>query len=351
MPARLAKRPILVRASSLPPRPAVTPVCQLIVDQEREAVLCKRVRVHDASVSAALVLSDAADVKHVITASLDKTLTHLALTGECSTLQEDQNTAVQKVQLPGAPVFSLAKVTAGTENVKPGALPAVYCGTSAKEVVAWTVGASQIQDKVRLNGHTGWVRSLATSGRWLFSCGCNYLRQWDTAWPVPKELKSTKLFTGDILHIATGGGKVYTCGADGSLRSWIITKQGPLIESTFREKAHKDRVVAAVHHKDLLYSVSYDGALTAWRADTLEVVAHVREAHEGQRVHCLTVGSDGVLYSGGDDMLIRRWEPASLEPLRAPIYGHQSSVRVLAAGSGGCLVSGDAVGEVCIWNM
>ncbi len=32
--------------------------------------------------------------------------------------------------------------------------------------------------------------------------------QWDTTFPVPKEISSTKLFTGDILGIATGGGKV-----------------------------------------------------------------------------------------------------------------------------------------------
>jgi len=70
-----------------------------------------------------------------------------------------------------------------------------------------------------MNGHTGWVRSLASSGKYLFSCGCNYLRQWDQAYAVPKEVSSTKLFTGDILAIACADKQVFTAGADGSLRS------------------------------------------------------------------------------------------------------------------------------------
>lgn len=334
-------------------RAAPITVCQLIVNTEREAILCKRVRVHDASLTSALVLSDTADVKHVITASLDKSLAYWKLSTQPDSLAENQGLEVQKVQLPGSPVFSLAKVDSSNDSGSKSAQQplAVYCGTAAKEVVAWTVGASQIQDKVRLGGHTGWVRSLATSGRWLFSCGCNYLRQWDTAWPVPKELKSTKLFTGDILAIAAGGGKVYTCGADGSIRSWVVTKQGSLIESSAREKGHAERIVAAVHHGGLLYTTSFDGSIKGWSADTLELVVQVRGAHDDKRVHCMCIGSDNVLYTGGDDMLVRRWSPATLEPVRLPMYGHQSSVRVLAAGNQGCLVSGDANGEVCIWAI
>ena len=34
----------------------------------------------------------------------------------------------------------------------------------------WEPPASEMQDKVLLNGHTGWVRALAAEGRWLFRC-------------------------------------------------------------------------------------------------------------------------------------------------------------------------------------
>jgi hypothetical protein len=46
-------------------------------------------------------------------------------------------------------------------------------------------------------------------------------------------------------------------------------------------------------------------------------------SHGGTKLHCITLGADGMLYSGGDDALIRRWRPilspaedflAALEP-------------------------------------
>jgi WD40 repeat protein len=110
-----------------------------------------------------------------------------------------------------------------------------------------------------MNGHTGWVRSLATSGKYLFSCGCNYLRQWDVTYPIPKEVGEAKLYTGDILAIATGGDKVFTCGADGSLRSWTVSKTGELVEGAVREKAHDGRATALAVHGSLVYSAGYDG--------------------------------------------------------------------------------------------
>lgn len=34
--------------------------------------------------------------------------------------------------------------------------------------------------------YTGWVRALAMSGKYLLSCGCNYLKAHDTSHPLPK---------------------------------------------------------------------------------------------------------------------------------------------------------------------
>jgi WD40 repeat protein len=116
--------------------------------------------------------------------------------------------------------------------------------------------------QVRMNGHTGWVRSMSSSGKYLFSCGCNYLRQWDQAYIVPKEVSSTKLFTGDILAIAANDKRVFTAGADGSLRCWTIGKgSGELAEAAVREKAHDGRITALVVRGSLLYSAGYDGTI------------------------------------------------------------------------------------------
>lgn len=55
-----------------------------------------------------------------------------------------------------------------------------------------------------------------------------------------------------------------------------------------------------------LPAVSYDGGLKAWDADSLEIVVDRSSAHGGERVHCLAVGPDGLLYTGGDDKVGRQ---------------------------------------------
>ena len=58
----------------------------------------------------------------------------------------------------------------------------------------------------------------------------------------------------------------------------------------------------------MLLAVSYDGALKMWD-NKLQLVSAVKCAHGGARVHCLAIGPDGNLYTGGDDKV--RW-PAML---------------------------------------
>lgn len=47
-------------------------------------------------------------------------------------------------------------------------------------------------------------------------------------------------------------------------------------------------------------AVGYDGALKMWDQQ-LQLVAAVKNAHDGARVHCLTIGADKHVYTGGDD--------------------------------------------------
>jgi hypothetical protein len=176
----------------------------------------------------------------------------------------------QKLEVGSAgPVFALVKppekAAEAAAGAKRGPPNTVFCGLAAKEIAAWEVGKGGLDDKVRMNGHTGWVRSLAATGKYLFSCGCNHLRQWDVTYPVPKEVASTSLFTGDILAIAAKDGRVVTAGADGSLHTWALGKGGELVAGPAREKAHEGRVTDVLLSGPLVYSVSYDGALKVRR--------------------------------------------------------------------------------------
>ena len=52
----------------------------------------------------------------------------------------------------------------------------LFAGTRDHSVVAWEPPKQQLEETVSLGGHTGWVRSLATSGQWLFSASCSMVR-------------------------------------------------------------------------------------------------------------------------------------------------------------------------------
>lgn len=328
-----------------PSRLAVTLVtCGPTTIREKEAVLCRRKKLHNAAVTAALVVGEQSGAVQYVTAALDKTLVFWS---ECGT---GDGTLQHCQAVPcSAPVFSMAKDTERcSEKAKRN--PLVFCGTANRSVITWEATAGACMKKLPCSEHTGWVRALATEGRWLFSCACNTLHQWDLMWASPRHVRSVQLFTGDILGLAAGDGMVYTCGADGSIHSWRIDRKGNLREACSRHSAHKGRVSGIVWHRNVLYTVGYDGCLKGWKASNLDPVMEVKGAHNGQKVHCVTMGPDSVLYTGGDDKLIQRWNPTSLKPL-SPLYGHSGAVRVLSAGSDSALVSGDSAGNVLLWAV
>ena len=45
------------------------------------------------------------------------------------------------------------------------------------------------------------------------------------------------------------------------------------------------------------------------------LIFQVVGAHGGEKVQCMAMGGNGVLYTGGDDKMIRAWLPSTLEPL------------------------------------
>lgn len=355
LPPRIAPTRHLARAAKrvVPSNLVVRCVCQVLWEEQgKEAILCQRLTAHTGAVTAGLVLVDEENRQEFITASLDKTVAFWRLqdgnTDElcCSTADE-----ITRLAPEGGPVFSLVKDGYAYAQAGQVDRTQVFVGLSARSIVAWEPPQPNVVPNVVLNGHTGWVRALATSGKWLFSCGCNIIHQWDMSRAVPKHVADIQLFTGDVLGLATGKNHLYSCGADGSIRSWEISKKGELVEVAAREKAHKDRVTGIMFHNNFLYSVSYDGHLKQWDALTLELVSDVKNAHDGERLYCLTVGPDGVLYTGGNDKLVRRWSPGVLEPAASPLFCHSHSVRTLSAGRRDLLLSGDSSGEIALWKV
>jgi len=79
------------------------------------------------------------------------------------------------------------------------------------------------------------------------SSGCNKIVQWDLSRSVPSKVNEVSVYTGDIQGLVTGGGRLFSCGADGSIRSWQVGKKGELTPVAARDKAHKERVSAILY--------------------------------------------------------------------------------------------------------
>ncbi|PNH06572.1 hypothetical protein TSOC_007011, partial [Tetrabaena socialis] len=195
------------------------------LDAVCSAVLQTRLsKAHTGALSAALVLQDKDDEKLIATTALDKGMAVWRFyqseqaAEPCTEPHCDESIEVTRLRVPGAPVFSLAKIPDvlpdGTvqRRMPTGRPSGIYLGTAAKEVTTYMLGTADVTSKVVLGDHSGWVRALAVTGKWLFSCGCNSLRLWDTTFRTPKECHSVRLFTGDILSIAAGRNRVFTAG-------------------------------------------------------------------------------------------------------------------------------------------
>ena len=46
----------------------------------------------------------------------------------------------------------------------------------------------------------------------LCSSGCNKIVQWDLARSKPRKVNEVSVYTGDIQGLATGGGRLFSCG-------------------------------------------------------------------------------------------------------------------------------------------
>lgn len=280
-----------------------------------------------------------------MTASLDNTVAYWSL----------HQLELHKSRLDSARISSNCPVLAMTgdsDRAKDGSI-SVYCGRAkANDILCWDHPPnSGFNPRVVLNDQSGWVRDLASIDRWMFSVDCNNLRQWDLSWAMPRHVRDTSLFKGDILCITCGSNKVFAGVSDGSIHSWEIAKTGELIYSSVC-KAHRDRVTALVWNDGVLFSAGTDGSIRSWSEADLDPIGTFNDAHDGARVNCLAIGPDGVLYSGGEDQgLIKRWNGKRLFPCQQPLYCHKSPVRVLNFGNMNSLIAGDAKGVVSIWRV
>ena len=152
-----------------------------------------------------------------------------------------------------------------------------------------------------LEGHAGWVRSLAASGRWLFSCGCGGIKQWDLSRAVPRCVATVSLPKGDVSALAATTTALFAGGADGSLCVWRLptSRKNEGGVGALKKDAPPDVVIAGAHagrvsalavvnsgsSGNQIVSASHDGSLALW---SLCVEGSAGPGEEEEEACCVT---------------------------------------------------------------
>jgi len=234
----------------------------------------------------------------------------------------------KRIILSGGPCHSVL-VGDGDDNV--------LMGTHAKSILSWAPSKGDLDAEaysVVEQNHCGWVRTLASNGRWLFSAACNEIKQFDAARVVPSPVATVRLEKGDILSLVCTKDALYAGTVDGCLYSFCISKNGTLQLKASHTRAHAGRITDMLVYRGLLLTSSYDGSIKSWGLEDLEIVEIASQAHVGERVSCLAVGDNGVLYSGGSDGALRAWDPNLLREIDV-ICTHDQPIRSLSVNDPG----------------
>ena len=148
---------------------------------------------------------------------------------------------------------------------------------------------------------------------------------------------------GYVWHVlARRDGSLATASRDGTVRLWSAS------EGTWRQDTvltgHTASVVALAEDREgRLWSASRDRTVRRWEAGNSQVIGR----HEGA-VLCLAALPDGRMASGGADGVIRLWSADGVS--LGVLHGHTGWVWALMP-LGGRLASASEDGTVRLWNL
>ncbi|KAH8659280.1 vegetative incompatibility protein HET-E-1 [Tricladium varicosporioides] len=203
----------------------------------------------------------------------------------------------------------------------------VVSGSSDKTVRLWdAVTGAALQT---LEGHTGWINSVAFSpdGKQVVSCSSdNTVRLWDTV--VGVELQTLEGHTDWVQSVAFSpdGKQVVSSSRDKTVRLWDA-----VIEAEFQTiEGYTYSILSVAFSPDgkQVVSGSYDRAVRVWDAVT-GVVLRTLEGHTDD-VHSVAFSPDSKrVASGSNDATIRIWDAITGAALHA-FEGHEGLVTLVA---------------------
>ncbi|XP_030475035.1 protein JINGUBANG [Syzygium oleosum] len=234
------------------------------------------------------------------------------------------------------------------------------------------------------------ITCLAPHGKLLYAACGHEIHVYDTSdGSAGGEISRIDAFntrassSGSVKSVVFCGGRVFTAHQDSKIRVWQAAADGrhglvatlPTVGDRLRRFMlpknyvtvrrhrkqlwieHADAVSALAANGGLVYSVSWDKTLKAWRGggdsgSDLRCLESVRAHHDA--VNAVVVATDGTVYTGSADKRIRVWARQTGEErhsLVATLEKHRSAVNALAlAADGSVLFSGACDRSILVWE-
>ncbi|OJJ65577.1 hypothetical protein ASPBRDRAFT_201704 [Aspergillus brasiliensis CBS 101740] len=227
--------------------------------------------------------------------------------------------------------------------------------TFETELPAWLSRGPKVEEywdpeMQTLEGHSGWVYSVAFSGDGqLLASGSkdSTIKLWDAATGTLKHTLEGHSWSVTSVAFSNNGQLLASGSDDSTIKLWD-TATGAL-KHTLEGHSEMVHSVAFSNNGQLLASGSYDKTIKLWDAAT-GALKHTLESHS-EMVHSVAFSDNGqLLASGSYDKTIKLWDAAT-GALKHTLEGHSGSVHSVAfSNNGQLLASGSYDKTIKLWD-